>query len=1206
MKYLIALSFLLIFFGSYCQKTVEPDTQIAPGILVVKMKKGKEIGKQKNAIYHDIGTVINRAFTNVKVPKGGLKDIYTVSFSTDISIDSKIYELTRDLKDDVEYIEPLYIRNLTYVPSDPFIKNQTYLNQISAFKGWDVKRNADNIIIAITDSGAELLHEDLVESIYLNELEIPENGIDDDGDGYIDNYYGWDFVGSSISNIINAGSPVDWSLWEDNDPNTNGSDHGTHVAGISAASFDNSTGISGVAAGAKLMILKCGEDAGGDYPRSVFRGYEAIKYAADHGAHIINCSWGGSGYSQFEQDIINYATELGSLVIAAASNDGNDQLSYPASYDNVMSVANVDGNDRRNVSSTYNYLVDVSAPGTDLFSTVFANNYDSKTGTSMASPVVAGIAALVKSQNMNFTPKQVEQQVRITSDDISDINFLLPNELGKGRVNLFRALTERSPSVRVSNISFGGSTFQSGDVVNVSLDITNYLEPVSNLRISIQSSNSRVSFIQSSANIGSLGTNETVSLPDVLSFQIEDNAPENTKAILRFEMSDGSNYNDWQAYTIEINKTLVNVANSQIASTFASNARIGYLEPGGGEGLGFTYLGENLLYEMGFIAFNQTNFSSSVRNGGGQINNHFDINEKSFVIEDDSTKMSDIHVRSIFSDTNSDAPLGVRVEKNGYLWNKAGQENFMIVEYEVENQSSSLLEGVFFGIYADWDISDDATNNIAGYIDSINLGYYTTSNPSTYAGVAPLSNNNLNYTVVDNELYDFSEVGVRAAMSSGLSTRIFETSKDVSAYIASGPYSFEPGSKRKIAYFISASGSAEDLAASYSVADELYNTIFAITRPKSQVLDVCFGSDNLVSVDGFTSLKWYDQYEDGNLLLEGPEYLVDSVTSNQIIYVSNVEGAYESVRSPIYLNVIPENNVHYTGDPVLCDSDILSLTASSGDSYLWSTGETTQTIDVIMPGNYAVEVVKEGCISRSDTLSVLQAFTPETPVIDTITDFCIGDMVALSISNPNPNFDYEWSGPFGFRDNGITSMISSFSNGNTGEYSVYAINNSCTSDPYIFQLSPIVAKPSIIVDGNLLSTDISGQSYQWLLGGTEIDAANTATYSPVTSGFYSLRLMKDGCTVISDEVFVLILSETVDGNVKTVVYPNPVKSMLYVKSQKRDLKFSLYDIKGQSVVGVNRLEDFAKGIDLTNLTSGIYTLIIYDDRDKSVFKIIKN
>src|SRR5258706_4964000 len=199
-----------------------------------------------------------------------------------------------------EIVEPEYAYEMDFNPNDPSLTSQYYLKTIKAFEAWGITQGNQDITIAIVDSGGDLDHPDLVDNLYVNTNEIPNNGIDDDNDGFVDNYSGWDFVGSDTLNINNPG------FSGDNDPSIHtGGDisHGTMVAGCASARTNNGAGIAGVGFKTKLMFTKHSADNQKTTNGSIYFGYSGILYAANQGLKIITYSWAGPSQSQILQDI---------------------------------------------------------------------------------------------------------------------------------------------------------------------------------------------------------------------------------------------------------------------------------------------------------------------------------------------------------------------------------------------------------------------------------------------------------------------------------------------------------------------------------------------------------------------------------------------------------------------------------------------------------------------------------------------------------------------------------------------------------------------------------------------------------------------------------------------------------------------------------------------------------------------------------------
>ncbi|MEY4090406.1 MAG: hypothetical protein RJB55_2677 [Verrucomicrobiota bacterium] len=382
-----------------------------------------------------------------------------------------------------EFVQRDTIRAATAKPNDPdFAARQWPLRNdgsnngitgadIGATRAWDVRTDASEIVVAVIDSGVKYDHADLAANMWTNPREIPGNGRDDDGNGYVDDVFG-------INAITNTGNPLD------------DLGHGTHVAGIIGAVGNNGAGIAGVAWKVRIMALKflrggTGTNAGRG---ATSDGIECIDYAIRHGAHIINGSYGAAAgpVTQFdpaEREAILRARAAGIIFVAAAGNDAaNMELlaHYPASYrlENVISVANSTARDDASISSNFGAgSVELFAPGTDIWSTWYttATPYALRSGTSMAAPHVAGALALVKAQFPGDTYRQVINRVLSTVDPITSFRGRVQTG---GRLNLDRAL--RSTDNRPFNDDFAQRSRLAGNnfsVRNVSTGATVESEP---------------------------------------------------------------------------------------------------------------------------------------------------------------------------------------------------------------------------------------------------------------------------------------------------------------------------------------------------------------------------------------------------------------------------------------------------------------------------------------------------------------------------------------------------------------------------------------------------------------------------------------------------------------------------------------------------------------------------------------------------------
>jgi len=304
--------------------------------------------------------------------------------------------------------------------NDPFLGNQWSLQTMQVFDAWGlVPVTAQDVLVAITDTGIDFSDDELAARIYTNPNEIPNNGIDDDQNGYIDDIHGWDFQAhnNNPSDDIN---------------------HGTHVAGIIGAIQNNNFGIAGIAPRVQLMPLRWLGQVDGQSADAV----EAIHYAVKMGARVINASWGGEKYSQALDEAVQDAQAHGVLFVVAAGNANNDldaHPDYPAAfrYDNVITVANTDENDGLNSDSNYGLKnVDLGAPGTAILSTFMGNQFQLMSGTSMSAAEVSGVAALLLAINPNLAARDLK---RILTETVDKIPSLAGKTVSGGRINAYRA-----------------------------------------------------------------------------------------------------------------------------------------------------------------------------------------------------------------------------------------------------------------------------------------------------------------------------------------------------------------------------------------------------------------------------------------------------------------------------------------------------------------------------------------------------------------------------------------------------------------------------------------------------------------------------------------------------------------------------------------------------------------------------------------------
>ncbi len=327
--------------------------------------------------------------------------------------------------EEVLYAEQVPRYRFFYTPND-LQGTQWSLPKINAELAWDIEQGVDSIDIAVIDNAIRYSHEDLIGALDTNTAEVAGNGVDDDGNGYIDDRIGWD-----AANNDNDPSPPGWAT---NSQFT----HGTHVAGVAAASTDNGKGMASLGFNVDYIPVKIAEDATGD----LTAGLQGIQYAVAADAEVINMSWGGGGYSNTYQNLIDAAHDSGIVMVAAAGNSNTSTPHYPAAYQHVIGVGATDPNDQKASFSNYGSYIDVMAPGTDIYSALAGNDsaYGDLSGTSMASPLTAGLCGLMRSKSPFLPPDSIEACLKRTCVDISSQNPSYSGQLGAGRIDAKAAL----------------------------------------------------------------------------------------------------------------------------------------------------------------------------------------------------------------------------------------------------------------------------------------------------------------------------------------------------------------------------------------------------------------------------------------------------------------------------------------------------------------------------------------------------------------------------------------------------------------------------------------------------------------------------------------------------------------------------------------------------------------------------------------------
>jgi subtilisin family serine protease len=351
---------------------------------------------------------------------------------------------------EIEYVQIAHKYKIDIVPNDQFISEQWALDAIKAFDAWNITEGNDSVIVGIIDTGIDYLHPDLKNNIFVNSSEDINhngildagdlNGIDDDGNGFIDDVIGWDFTDRQGFPFDSTGG--DYLTWDNNPADENG--HGTNVAGIIAAESNNRIGISGIAPKIKILNLRAFDPTGNGEEDDVAA---AILYAVKMKVKVINMSFGDDSFSMVLRDVIKYAYSQNITLVGSSGNSSSELPHYPSSYSEVISVGASTKEDYVASFSNTGSTIDLVAPGVGIYTTTLNNAYTSINGTSAAAPFVSGVAALILSMKI-FSPEEVKQIIKSTSDDITPAGWDLQS--AAGRLNLFNALNVIAPaSIRI-------------------------------------------------------------------------------------------------------------------------------------------------------------------------------------------------------------------------------------------------------------------------------------------------------------------------------------------------------------------------------------------------------------------------------------------------------------------------------------------------------------------------------------------------------------------------------------------------------------------------------------------------------------------------------------------------------------------------------------------------------------------------------------
>lgn len=664
-----------------------------------------------------IGAEERQKYPVAKMPENcaqcvDIRQIYEFRYTADVPMEYVLAKLNG--MPCIEYAEPSYVGELLYTPDDPEYTNGNlwHLNTCKVLDAWDVEQGDPSVVVAVVDAGIDIIHSDLINRIAYN-TEDPINGVDDDGDGFVDNYRGWDVAGN------------------DNNPSNSSLEHGTHVAGISNAEVGNGIGTAGVGYNTKFLPIKICPDGAS----SVTAGYDGIVYAANHDCKVINCSWGMNAFSSYEYDIVKYATfNCDALIVAAAGNSANTEELYPASFPEVLSVGGTVSGDyvwynSATSGTNYNRFIDICAPAKGYHSLTNNDKVLSMSGggTSFSAPIVSGVAALVRSNFPEMTALQVSEQLRMTSDDIYALNpeEMYVNRLGIGRVNAYKALTNTSvPGIRIKEMTqkvvSDKPHISADDEIEITVTFVNYLANASNVELVVSVESSLLQPVKNDEFVASFRKNDEKTI--TFSFKATEDLPAKYKTYLKFSYSADDDYSSYEYVNLELNTNYFDFELGNIKSTATQDGSIAVYEIDGAQN-GFQYKNYgNCIYQAGIVMAE----SQSAIFSRNYWNANFTTSQAMDIVDVDSC---DLMITSAFSAND------LLIREYLYGWN---DDDALMYEFRIENQRDDTVTNLRFGTFIDWDMDLSSYNKI-WYVDSLRLSVAASVLPGAYyVGIIPL------------------------------------------------------------------------------------------------------------------------------------------------------------------------------------------------------------------------------------------------------------------------------------------------------------------------------------------------------------------------------------------------------------------------------------------------------------------------------------
>lgn len=949
----------------------------------------------------------------------------------------------------VEYAEKVPLMKIDATPNDFSISSASvHLNQINAQNAWNVFNGNSNIVVAIVDNAVMWTHSDLTANTYTNALEAAGTiGVDDDGNGYIDDVHGYD-VADNDNNAV---------------PTNTLMDHGTHCAGIAGARTDNGSGIASIGWNIKILPVKCTYTS----TNAIDQGYAGIIYAAKSKARIISCSWGGAGSSSTEQAVINYAWNKGCIIIAAAGNNGTNVQNYPGAYNNVYCVANVDANNVKASTSSFGTWVDICAPGQNIYSTLpsaSSGTYGFKSGTSMATPMVAGLAGLMLSKCSYMTRADVLNCISSTAVNVYTIvangTYSTGNQLGVGRIEAYQAMLCAASFTAAPPIA----NFYTYPLVSCPNTLVNFLDS------SIYQPTSWNWTFQGGTPATSTLTNPSVqwTTPGTysVSLTVSNVNGNNTKTKLSYITISGP----IAPPLVEGFQSLPFLPSNWVANNINN---------------------DNMDWQRitGLGGFGTSNACAMFDNYNYQVAGDRDeMRTPKYIFSNVANARLRFDVAYARYDAINSDTLEVKLSTNcGTTWTSIYLKGGTALATAADNTSLftptalqwrkdtidiSLLTAGQGNVMFSFINHGQYGNRL--FLDNINLAFPTpTLNVNPSAPICAGSALTLSNTSIAASTYTWSFPGATPAISNAVNPSV--------TYSASGIYT----------YTLSATNGLSSAA--------ITRTINIIASPTLSVNSptICSGSAAVCTITGASSYTWNPGALTGNILTLSPSSTtVYTITGNNGTCLSNTN-------STVTVNANPTVAVN---NQTICTGGAATLIATGANTYLWNTGATSSVIvtSPVSTSIYTVTGSVLGC-NNTQTVSVNVGAAISLSLSATQSSICSGNASTLTANGAS---SYTWS-----NNSNAASIVVSPSI--TTTYTLIGASGACSASNSItisVSASPNVSLSAIpittICSGATATLNASGaNTYSWSNGAI----GSSILVSPTISTVYTATGTSNGC-----------------------------------------------------------------------------------------------